>query len=271
MASLQRYTDRRVFITGGGSGIGQATVLRILDEGGRVVAADISEAGPEGHHLQSRAARRPAHHGCDGRRQRAIREGPVWPRRVERLGGLDTLVNVAGILRAAHCVDTTLADFEQVLRINLIGTFLVTREGDSRTARGKRPAVGQLQRHLRRLRAPLHGGVCRLQGRSPSDDPTRSPSSSSRKASGSTRWQPGSISSGMTDGTGESKQSIGPGLPADADFSLFTKVTPMLAARGRSDVRQTGRGGPAVVATLGSTRRLFRHRTEVRIDGGTHM
>ena len=45
MTSLQRYTDRRVLITGGGSGIGQATVLRILDEGGRVVAADISESG----------------------------------------------------------------------------------------------------------------------------------------------------------------------------------------------------------------------------------
>src|SRR5690242_20564384 len=45
MATLQRYTDRRVLITGGGSGIGQACVLRILDEGGRVVAADISESG----------------------------------------------------------------------------------------------------------------------------------------------------------------------------------------------------------------------------------
>ena len=32
MASLQRYTDRRVLITGGGSGIGQACVLRILEE-----------------------------------------------------------------------------------------------------------------------------------------------------------------------------------------------------------------------------------------------
>ena len=45
MTSLQRYSDRRVLITGGGSGIGQATVLRILAEGGRVVAADISESG----------------------------------------------------------------------------------------------------------------------------------------------------------------------------------------------------------------------------------
>ena len=45
MAPLQRYTDRRVLITGGGSGIGQATVLRILDEGGRVVAPTSASPG----------------------------------------------------------------------------------------------------------------------------------------------------------------------------------------------------------------------------------
>ncbi len=54
MTSLQRYSDRRVLITGGGSGIGQATVLRILAEGGLVVAADISESGPEGHRREGR-------------------------------------------------------------------------------------------------------------------------------------------------------------------------------------------------------------------------
>ena len=45
MTHLQRYDGRRVLITGGGSGIGQASVLRILDEGGSVVAADNSEEG----------------------------------------------------------------------------------------------------------------------------------------------------------------------------------------------------------------------------------
>ncbi len=63
MAALPRYTDRRVLITGGGSGIGQACVLRILDEGGRVVAADISETRPGGHRRQGRRHRRPAHDG----------------------------------------------------------------------------------------------------------------------------------------------------------------------------------------------------------------
>ena len=125
MASLERYTDRRVLITGGGSGIGQATVLRILDEGGRVVAADISESG-----LKDTVARAEPHGDrlttvvIDVASEDSVKEGVAEA--VRALGGMDALVNAAGILRSAHFLDTTLADFEQVLRINLVGTFLVS-------------------------------------------------------------------------------------------------------------------------------------------------
>ena len=120
MASLARYSDRRVLITGGGSGIGQATALRILDEGGRVVAADISESG-----LKDTIAKTEPHGDrlttvvMDVGAEQSVRDGVAHA--VQALGGLDTLVNVAGILRSAHFVETTLADFEQVLRINLVG------------------------------------------------------------------------------------------------------------------------------------------------------
>src|SRR3954468_581256 len=107
MASLERYADRRVLITGGGSGIGQATVLRILDEGGRVVAADISESG-----LKDTVAKAEPHGDrlatlvMDVGDEQSIKEGVAWT--VEMLGGLDALVNVAGIIRSAHFVETTL-------------------------------------------------------------------------------------------------------------------------------------------------------------------
>lgn len=42
---MNRYEGRRVLITGGGSGIGRATVHRILAEGGRVHTVDVDEAG----------------------------------------------------------------------------------------------------------------------------------------------------------------------------------------------------------------------------------
>jgi len=106
MASLQRYTDRRVLITGGGSGIGQATVLRILDEGGAVVAADISESG-----LKDTVAKAEPHRDrlstvvMDVASEESVQSGVAAA--VETLSGLDALVNAAGILRSAHFTDHT--------------------------------------------------------------------------------------------------------------------------------------------------------------------
>jgi NAD(P)-dependent dehydrogenase (short-subunit alcohol dehydrogenase family) len=42
---MDRFIDRRVIVTGAGSGIGAATVARLLDEGGTVVAYDFSAGG----------------------------------------------------------------------------------------------------------------------------------------------------------------------------------------------------------------------------------
>ena len=122
MATLQRYTDRRVLITGGGSGIGQACVLRVLEEGGRVAAADISESGLKDTVAKAGdAAAGLTTVAMDVGSEDSVKAGVQQA--IQALGGLDTLVNVAGILRSAHFLDTSLADFEQVLRINLVGTF----------------------------------------------------------------------------------------------------------------------------------------------------
>jgi NAD(P)-dependent dehydrogenase (short-subunit alcohol dehydrogenase family) len=42
---MRRFADRRVIVTGGGSDIGQATVLRLLAEAGTVHALDVDAAG----------------------------------------------------------------------------------------------------------------------------------------------------------------------------------------------------------------------------------
>ena len=147
---MPRYTDRRVLVTGGGSGIGQACVLRILAEGGRVVAADISEAG-----LADTAAKAGDSRSMlstvvmDVGNEESVTTGVRTA--LTTLGGLDTLVNVAGILRSAHFAETSLADFEQVLRVNLVGTFLVTRE--ALPALRRRARLHHRQQHFRRLHA----------------------------------------------------------------------------------------------------------------------
>src|SRR5690606_29979285 len=115
-----------------------ACVLRILEEGGQVVAADISDAGLRD---TTEKANSPALSTVtmDIADEESVRAGVAEA--VQRLGGLDTLVNAAGILRSAHFEQTTLADFEQVVRINLIGTFLVTRESIAALRDGAKPAV----------------------------------------------------------------------------------------------------------------------------------
>lgn len=268
LSPLMRYSGRRVLITGGGSGIGQACALRILAEGGRVAAADISgdgladtvqKAGDLATNLMTVV--------MDVGDEPSVSSGVAEA--IAALGGLDTLVNAAGILRSAHLADTTLADFEQVLRINLIGTFLVTRESLAALRDGRGPAVVNFSSTSAHFAHPYmaayaasKGGVLAM---------THAWALEFAKAG--IRFncvQPGSISSGMTDGTGASRQSVGPGLPEDADYALFGKVAPMLPLDDGA-IFAAPDAVAGVVAMLGSSDAYFITGTEVRIDGGSHM
>lgn len=263
-----RYVDRRVLITGGGSGIGQACVLRILAEGGRVVAADISadglddtvaKAGELGSRLSTVV--------MDIGDEPSVRAGVAEA--VHVLGGLDTLVNAAGILRSSHLAQTTLADFEQVLRINLVGTFLVTREAIGALHEGRSPSVVNFSSTSAHFAHPYMAAYAASKGGVLS----MTHAWAMEFAKAGIRFnsvQPGSISSGMTDGTGASRQSVGPGLPEDADFTLFGKVAPMLPLDGGAIFADPD-AVAGVVAMLGSDDASFITGTEVRIDGGSHM
>lgn len=268
MATLQRFTDRRVLITGAGSGIGQATALRILDEGGTVVAADVSDTGLAD--TQTKA-------GDTGGRLTTVvmdvgSEDSVTTAvasAVAEMGGLDALVNAAGILRSAHFADTTLADFEHVLRINLIGTFLVTREALPALRNGTAPAVVNVSSTSANFAHPYMSAYAASKGGIQAMTHTLA-LEFSKEGIRFNCVQPGSISSGMTDGTGQSGQSIGPGLPEDADFTLFGKIMPTLPVDGGGMFANPD-AVAAVVAMLAAPEAYFVTGTEVRIDGGTHM
>ncbi len=276
--TLQRYTNRRVLITGGGSGIGQACVVRILDEGGQVVAADISAAGLQDTVAKAAAVDGP---GVDGSTpaDRLITvqmdvgdEASVAAgvgEAVQRLGGLDTLVNVAGILRSAHFLDTTLADFEKVLRTNLVGTFLVTRAALPALRGGTAPAVVNFSSTSAHFAHPYMSAYAASKG----GILAMTHALAAEFAKEGIRFnsvQPGSISSGMTDGTGESRQSVGAGLPPDADYKLFARVAPAVPLPPGAIFADPS-AVAAVVAMLGSPEAFFITGTEVRIDGGAHM
>ncbi|MDI3403123.1 SDR family NAD(P)-dependent oxidoreductase [Streptomyces cavernicola] len=264
MQNLDRYTGRRVLVTGAGSGIGQATVLRMLAEGGRVVAADISEDG-----LKDTVAKA----GADAERlttlamniadEASVRAGVASA--VETLGGLDALVNAAGILRSSHTHETTLDAFNQVIAINLTGTFLVIREAIPALLQGEGAAVVNFSSTSAMFAHPYMAAYAASKGGIQSMTHALA-SEYGKQGIRFTAVQPGSISSGMTDGSGASRQSMGPGLPEDADMSLFVKLAPALGE---------GFAGPetvaSVVAMLASDDGRFITGTEIRIDGGTHF
>ncbi|WP_189200844.1 SDR family NAD(P)-dependent oxidoreductase, partial [Streptomyces purpureus] len=262
---MNRYEGRRALITGGGSGIGQATVLRLLAEGGRVVAADVSEAGLKDTAEQAAAA---GHEGrlttlvVDIADETSVRDGVAAA--VSALGGLDVLVNAAGILRSSHTHETTLADFNRIIAVNLTGTFLMIRESIPALLEGQDSAVVNFSSTSAVFAHPYMAAYAASKGGIQSMTHALA-SEYARQGIRFTAVQPGSISSGMTDGSGASRASVGPGLPADADMSLFMKLAPALGQ---------GFAGPetvaGVVAMLASADGRFITGTEVRIDGGTH-
>ncbi|MFJ8542338.1 SDR family NAD(P)-dependent oxidoreductase [Streptomyces sp. NPDC093586] len=261
---MNRFQGRRALITGGGSGIGQATVLRILAEGGEVVAADVSEAGLKDTYAKAgTGSDRLTTLTLDISDEASVRAGVAAA--LAALGGLDVLVNAAGILRSSHTHTTSLADFTRVITVNLTGTFLMIREAIPALLEGDAPAVVNFSSTSAMFAHPYMAAYAASKGGIQSMTHALA-AEYGKQGIRFTAVQPGSISSGMTDGSGESRQSQGPGLPEDTDWSLFAKLSPALG---------DGFAGPesvaGVVAMLASEDGAFITGTEIRIDGGTHF
>ena len=124
---MNRLEGKRILVTGAASGIGQATALRLLSEGAAVMAADISADGLSATQARAGAdADRLTTIPLDVGNEASVIDGVC--RAVETLGGLDSLVNAAGMLRAWHTHETSLEQWNQIINVNLTGTFLVVRE-----------------------------------------------------------------------------------------------------------------------------------------------
>ncbi|MBF6324315.1 SDR family NAD(P)-dependent oxidoreductase [Nocardia cyriacigeorgica] len=123
---MRRFDGRRVVVTGAGSGIGQGIALRLLDEGAQLVAVDIDEPGLAATADKAGdAADRLRTVRLDIADQDSVRTGTETA--LEFLGGLDVLVNSAGILRPARTHEMPLDAWDTVIRVNLTGTFLMTQ------------------------------------------------------------------------------------------------------------------------------------------------
>jgi 2-deoxy-D-gluconate 3-dehydrogenase len=109
-------TGRRALVTGGGGGIGRGLARALVQAGASVCVLGRSESADEAAaELGGIAVRADLSDRDDLRRGLA--------EAVERLGGLDILVNSHGIGRASDALEHDLADWDEVIEVNLTATF----------------------------------------------------------------------------------------------------------------------------------------------------
>jgi len=120
------HGGRGAFVTGGGSGIGRATSLRLASEGAAVAVIDlrldvaqetarmISDAGGSAHAFVADVR--------DRAQIQAARDGAL-----EALGAIHYLVNNAGLVRMSALDDLSEDEWDLVVDTNLKGMFLVTQ------------------------------------------------------------------------------------------------------------------------------------------------
>lgn len=120
----RRFQGLDCLVTGAAGGIGRATALRLAAEGGRIIAADTDLAGAQETIAISRAPNGIAI-AMDVRSSDSVQAVADLVDR--QCGGLDVLVNNAGIEILGTIDDTPPEVWDQIMAVNLRGPYLVSR------------------------------------------------------------------------------------------------------------------------------------------------
>ncbi len=119
-------SDRVAIVTGGAKGIGAACARRLVEEGVRVVIADIEEDAGEALAKDLDGGKNKALFvACDVSDKLAVSNLLAETR--SAFDRVDILINNAAIISPGSILDLELADFDKVLNVNLRGAFLVAR------------------------------------------------------------------------------------------------------------------------------------------------
>ncbi len=121
------YDRKVVLITGGCAGIGRALALRFAQAGARVVILDLEQEALDSlvQHLRDHLNVEALGLCCDvadaERVQQCVRQA------IEHFGGIDVLINNAGVTHRSTFAETTLEVFQRVMAINYFGAVHCTQ------------------------------------------------------------------------------------------------------------------------------------------------
>lgn len=117
---MQRLEGKRAIVTGAGSGIGRSIALRLASEGARIILADVDEQAAG--NVATEIAGDTLVQKTDV--TSAAEVEALVGRVVSEWGGLDVMVNNAGLGVAATAPDTSEEDYDRVMDVCVRGTFL---------------------------------------------------------------------------------------------------------------------------------------------------
>jgi glucose 1-dehydrogenase len=133
--AMRGLKGKNVLVTGGTSGIGQAIAVRFAEYGANVAINYLREPG-EAAETESQVQAcvlkvqqegvRDVLVGADVSKEDEV--VAMFEQAIDQLGGLDVLVNNAGIQISRPTEQLSAADFDKVLAVNLRGAFLCARE-----------------------------------------------------------------------------------------------------------------------------------------------
>ena len=138
-----RVQDAIAFVTGGASGLGEATVRNVVEGGGRAIIVDRpnSNGAAVAKDIGDRALFAPADVTSEAEVQAALDAA------IGRFGAISVVVNCAGIGTANRTVTKAgpfpLELFELTIKVNLIGTFNVIRLAAQRMSTNERNQEGE--------------------------------------------------------------------------------------------------------------------------------
>ncbi|MEP9320739.1 SDR family oxidoreductase [Pseudomonas sp. LABIM340] len=121
------YRRKVVLVSGGCSGIGRALVLRFAQAGAHPVILDLDQAALDSlvQHLREHLNVEALGLRCDIADAEAVERAVALA--VERFGGIDVLVNNAGITHRSLFIETELAVFRRVMAVNFYGALHCTQ------------------------------------------------------------------------------------------------------------------------------------------------
>ncbi|WP_377272900.1 SDR family oxidoreductase [Peterkaempfera sp. SMS 1(5)a] len=162
MATVEQAAGRVAIVTGGSGGIGSAVARRLAADGMSVVVHYAASAGRAEEVVKAITEAGGTARALPGDIADPTEAARLFAAAEEAFGGVDVVVNTAGIMVLAPLAEMELEAFDRMHRVNVRGTFVVSQLA----ARTLRPggALINVSTSMTRLQQPAYGGYAATKG-----------------------------------------------------------------------------------------------------------